>query len=113
MRTQAGTGFLPFGPPLLLFNPVHPPHPYTQLLPLLLPLSLLPFQNRLAFLTNKCSGEEDLEYYIMEAGNTLGVKIPDNGNAKVRRGEAKDGAEGGGETWTQGVCVRKGAAGGS
>ncbi|KAG2452057.1 hypothetical protein HYH02_003093 [Chlamydomonas schloesseri] len=38
--------------------------------------------NRLASLTNKCHGEEDLEYYIMEAGHILGLKLQENANAK-------------------------------
>lgn len=38
--------------------------------------------NRLAYLTNKCYGDADLEYYIMEAGHILGLKLPDDFNAK-------------------------------
>ncbi|GLC42371.1 hypothetical protein PLESTB_000654100 [Pleodorina starrii] len=38
--------------------------------------------NRLASLTNKCHGDEDLEYYIMEAGHILGLKLPESANAK-------------------------------
>ncbi len=41
----------------------------------------------MASLTNKCHGEEDLEYYVMEAGHILGLKLPENGNAKVRIGK--------------------------
>ncbi len=46
-------------------------------------LRFLPPQNRLASLTNKCHGDEDLEYYVMEAGHILGLKLPENANAKV------------------------------
>lgn len=51
----------------------------------LTPLATCPScpQNRLASLTNKCHGDEDLEYYVMEAGHILGLKLPDNANAKV------------------------------
>ncbi len=34
-------------------------------------------QNRLAYLTNKCFGDADLEYYIAEAGHILGVRTAD------------------------------------
>lgn len=39
-------------------------------------------QNRLAYLTNKCNGESDMEYYIMEAAHILGVKMGDDASAK-------------------------------
>jgi hypothetical protein len=48
-------------------------------LPLLPPT---PPQNRLAYLTNKCSGEADLEYYIMEAGHIMGLRLPEDCTAK-------------------------------
>ena len=38
---------------------------------------------RLAYLTNKCYGDGDLEYYIMEAGHIMGLKLPDDFNAKA------------------------------
>jgi hypothetical protein len=41
-------------------------------------------QNRLAFLTNKCHGEADLEYYILEAAHILGLRLPSEPSAKVR-----------------------------
>lgn len=40
-------------------------------------------QSRLAYLTNKCYGEADLEYYIVEAGHILGLKLPEEADAKV------------------------------
>lgn len=40
-------------------------------------------QNRLAYLTNKCSGEDDMEYYIREAGHILGLRLPDEAGAKA------------------------------
>lgn len=36
----------------------------------------------MAYLTNKCFGEGDLEYYIMEAGHIMGLRLPDNAGAK-------------------------------
>lgn len=39
-------------------------------------------QNRLAYLTNKCNSEADLDYYVMEAGHILGIRLPEDGNAK-------------------------------
>lgn len=39
-------------------------------------------QNRLAYLTNKCQGDGDLEYYIMESAHVLGLKLPDEATAK-------------------------------
>ncbi|MEW5301201.1 MAG: hypothetical protein WDW38_004741 [Sanguina aurantia] len=38
--------------------------------------------SRLAYLTNKCYGEADLEYYIVEAGHILGLKLPEEADAK-------------------------------
>jgi len=34
--------------------------------------------NRLAYLTNKCYGDADLEYYIAEAGHILGIRLPED-----------------------------------
>lgn len=39
-------------------------------------------QNRLAYLTNKCFGDGDLEYYIAEAGHILGVRVGENCGAR-------------------------------
>ncbi len=39
-------------------------------------------QDRLAYLTNKCFGDADLEYYIAEAGHILGVRAGENTGAK-------------------------------
>lgn len=66
------------GPPVPILLPYVPAH--------FLPLGFTIPQNRLASLTNKCHGEEDLEYYIMEAGHILGLKLQENANAKVRAG---------------------------
>lgn len=43
--------------------------------------------NRLAYLTNKCSGDADLEYYILEAGHILGLRMPDGAGARAVLGE--------------------------
>mmetsp|Transcript_21162 Transcript_21162/g.46315 ORF Transcript_21162/g.46315 Transcript_21162/m.46315 type:complete len:474 (-) Transcript_21162:547-1968(-) len=40
-------------------------------------------QNRLAYLTNKCFGDADLEYYILEAGHILGLRLPEDFSAKA------------------------------
>ena len=40
-------------------------------------------QNRLAFLTNKCQGEADMEYYLLEAAHILGLRLPPEPTAKV------------------------------
>eukprot|EP00983_Pelagomonas_calceolata_P029183 914870-Pelagomonas_calceolata.AAC.5 len=45
----------------------------------MLPLLL---QNRLAYLTNKCFGDADLEYYIAEAGHILGLKLEEGQGAR-------------------------------
>lgn len=39
-------------------------------------------QNRLAYLTNKCHGEADMEYYILEAAHILGLRMPSDPTAK-------------------------------
>lgn len=44
-------------------------------------------QSRLAYLTNKCSGEADLEYYIAEAGHILGLRMPEGAGARSVLGE--------------------------
>ncbi|KAF5828565.1 osm-6-like protein [Dunaliella salina] len=38
--------------------------------------------NRLAYLTNKCFGDADLEYYIAEAGHILGLKLEEGQGAR-------------------------------
>jgi len=38
--------------------------------------------NRLAYLTNKCFGDGDLEYYIAEAGHILGVRVGEHCGAR-------------------------------
>jgi len=43
--------------------------------------------NRLAYLTNKCAGEGDLEYYIMEAGHIMGLRMPEDTGARAVLGE--------------------------
>lgn len=48
------------------FTCLHVPHP----------------QNRLAYLTNKCYGDADLEYYIAEAGHILGVRAGEEAGAR-------------------------------
>jgi hypothetical protein len=40
-------------------------------------------QNRLAYLTNKCYGDADLEYYIAEAGHILGVRVGEGQGARA------------------------------
>lgn len=44
-------------------------------------------QERLAYITNKCFGDADLEYYCVEAGNILGLRLPDGSNAKATLSE--------------------------
>ena len=39
-------------------------------------------QNRLAYLTNKCFGDADLEYYIAEAGHILGLRLKEGQGAR-------------------------------
>ncbi|KAG1674864.1 hypothetical protein FOA52_015254 [Chlamydomonas sp. UWO 241] len=43
--------------------------------------------NRLAYLTNKCAGEADLEYYILEAGHIMGMRMPEETGARAVLGE--------------------------
>eukprot|EP00201_Polytomella_parva_P014854 CAMPEP_0175057452 /NCGR_PEP_ID=MMETSP0052_2-20121109/11272_1 /TAXON_ID=51329 ORGANISM="Polytomella parva, Strain SAG 63-3" /NCGR_SAMPLE_ID=MMETSP0052_2 /ASSEMBLY_ACC=CAM_ASM_000194 /LENGTH=329 /DNA_ID=CAMNT_0016322667 /DNA_START=395 /DNA_END=1385 /DNA_ORIENTATION=- len=39
--------------------------------------------SRLATLTNKCSGEADLDYFVMEAGSIVGLRLPEDATAKT------------------------------
>mmetsp|Transcript_34384 Transcript_34384/g.74262 ORF Transcript_34384/g.74262 Transcript_34384/m.74262 type:complete len:115 (+) Transcript_34384:66-410(+) len=43
--------------------------------------------NRLAYLTNKCAGDGDIEYYVMEAGHILGLQMPEDTGARAVLGE--------------------------
>lgn len=44
-------------------------------------------QSRLAYLTNKCSGQADMEYYIMEAAHIAGIKLQEGATAKAALAE--------------------------
>lgn len=45
-------------------------------------LLLHPLQHRLAYLTNKCFGDADLEYYIAEAGHIMGIRLGEEAGAR-------------------------------
>lgn len=41
-------------------------------------------QVRMATLTNKCVGDADLDYYVLEAGHITGLRLAEDATAKVR-----------------------------
>lgn len=37
----------------------------------------------MAYLTNKCVGDADLDYFVLEAGHIMGLRMQEDATAKV------------------------------